>query len=178
MRMIIISALVATNVAWAAVEITSYDEIYTTDGSVIKGTIIEKELGKLLLVETLDGRFSVEEAEIKIIREDIPLVYSEKSPALALALSMIFPGVGQHYSGRSAIGFLQEAMYITGVVVLVGGLDTPNNWRYRDLRRNKIIVGGSIYAASIIWTLIDAPLGAKRATKRNREKAYTEAISE
>ena len=163
---------------WAAATITSYDEIYKTDGIIVKGTITEKRLGELLLVETLDGPVLIEEVDINIIREDIPLVYSEKSPALALVLSMIFPGVGQHYSGRSAIGFLQEAMYITGVVVLVGGLDTPNNWRYRDLRRNKIIVGGSIYAASIIWTLIDAPLGAKRATKRNREKAYTEALSE
>jgi len=178
MKTVIIASLVAVNIAWAAAEINSYDEIYKTDGTVVKGTIIERELGKLLLVETLDGPVSVKEAEVNIIREDVPLVFSEKSPALALVLSAIFPGLGQHYSGNYTIGVTQEVACFIGAMVLSSALGRPSHDQdHSDVQAQKII-GGSLVAGSYIWSLIDAPLGASRATKRNMEKAYAEAISE
>lgn len=178
MKTVIIASLVAVNVAWAAAEITSYDEIYKTDGTVVKGTIIEKELAKLLLVETLDGRVSVKEAEIKIIREDIPLVYSEKSPALALVLSAIFPGLGQHYTGNYVGGVTQEVACLIGAMLLSRAWGRPSYDQDDPEVRTQKIIGASLAGGSYIWSLIDAPLGASKATKKNMEKAYTEAISE
>ena len=88
-----------------------------------------------------------------------------KSPALALALSVVVPGAGQVYNGH----YLKGAVMFGGTVLTAGailmtasdvlGLDD-------DTSGTDVHILGGVGVGLILWSWIDAPLSAKAINRR------------
>ena len=88
-----------------------------------------------------------------------------KSPALALALSVVVPGAGQVYNGH----YLKGALVFGGAALMAGpiiltasdvlGLDD-------DTSGTTVHVLGAAGMGLILWSWIDAPLSAKAINRR------------
>lgn len=77
------------------------DEIYKTDGSIIKGKIIEVIPNESYKIQTSDGSiFVVKAYEVaKITYAPIVTGKGEKSPAAAVGLAFLLPSLGHAYAG-------------------------------------------------------------------------------
>jgi len=93
---------------------------------------------------------------------------AEKSPVTACVLSLVIPGLGQHYNGQHAKGFIQEFLFVGGfatmIVALAGGLN--EDWTWEDWSEPVAVVGLSVSGASYLWSVIDAPISASRINAR------------
>jgi TM2 domain-containing membrane protein YozV len=100
----------------------------------------------------------------------------------AACLFSLFPGGGQHYNGQSGKGILQMVLVFDGLVVMDG------NWASRNLyakvdnglglgymvdgpqigteKTTWFYVGLGVMAGAWAWSLVDAPLQAKRINRR------------
>jgi TolB-like protein/TM2 domain-containing membrane protein YozV len=91
---------------------------------------------------------------------DYRIEQDRKSPALALILSLGFPGLGQIYNEQYLWkGAIQQGVFITGIYILdIGGeLATDNEYL--------AIAGLSCVLGAYIWSFIDAYSGAKRINR-------------
>jgi len=92
---------------------------------------------------------------------------AEKSPALALGLSLLVPGAGQFYNGQPLKGavMLGGAVASSWAIVLTAAdvlkLDD-------DTSDTKVHVLGGIGIAIVVWSWIDAPLSARAINRRIR----------
>jgi hypothetical protein len=87
-----------------------------------------------------------------------------KSPLLALSLSVLIPGLGQHYNGEHVKGAVQEVLVLFGAVLIAVG----NRGEFPSYRQDvpTMNVGIGICAGSAIWSIIDAPLSASRINRK------------
>ena len=88
---------------------------------------------------------------------DYPIEHDRRSPALALILSLGFPGLGQIYNGEYLWkGAIQQGVFITGIYFLdIGGELAPDN-------EYLAITGIGLFLGAYIWSFLDAYSGAKR----------------
>jgi len=83
-----------------------------------------------------------------------------RSPALALILSIAFPGLGQLYNGEYFWkGAIQQAVLITSILIMnVSNEIDPNNAALA-------ITGLTVFMGSAIWSWVDAWSSAKRINR-------------
>lgn len=165
------------------------DVIYTTDGIILQGTIVDQVPGVEYTIVTLKGkRFTVDALSVEritkervngaIVTENYNYHYNPYivhkldedgnpifplSPASAFTRSLFVPGLGQIYNGEELKGTLLLSGAIVGALgVLVGTNMVSHN--YVDL------VGYSSAALLVgcyLYSVIEAPLFAARWNKKH-----------
>lgn len=92
---------------------------------------------------------------------------AEKSPALALGLSLLVPGAGQFYNGQPLKGavMLGGAVASSWAIVLTATdiLELDD-----DTSSTTVHVLGGVGMAIVVWSWIDAPLSARAINRRIR----------
>ncbi|RKY87439.1 hypothetical protein DRQ09_04495 [candidate division KSB1 bacterium] len=91
------------------------------------------------------------------------VVQGVKSPGLACAMSLMLPGLGQYYNGDTEKGIMQEILFFGGIVVAIMGTDDNSTQE---------LIGGALAYGSYIWSVIDAPLSARRKNKLLKQHNY------
>ena len=149
------------------------DVIYLENGSVVRGTIVELVSNVSVKIKLQDGIvyiYPMDEVR-KIVSKEAPK--ARKSPELAFVLSLIFPGGGQFYNGDVSKGLTQQLL-IAGGLVLVISETTGNPSQYELDTRNPTfrIVGITMIAGGVLWSLIDAPISASKKNKMLAQNQY------
>lgn len=163
------------------------DVVKLKNGHLVKGFIIQQIPGKSLKIKTISGnvfKYSMNEI-ISMNKESVSdelLAYcrlKKKDPTVAFALSLIIPGLGQHYNGQYIKGAIMEFGCIAGVIttILLGtkeesiyyfgwycGYETKTTvWYY---------IGLSLAGVSGILSWIDAPLSANAINNKFNKKIF------
>jgi hypothetical protein len=163
------------------------DVVYLNNGSVVRGVIVEQTPNVSLKIQTADGSvFVYQMAEVtKIGREAVQMTSAlgpgrlpgEKSPALAWALSALFPGIGQYYNGDIAKGVAMNILYVGGWVMYGVGLTsyaTPTcsyySCKYNSSGLTVAYVGLGVVTVTWVLSMIDAPLRAAAFNAALREQ--------
>jgi TM2 domain-containing membrane protein YozV len=167
-----------------------YEEVvYLKNGSIIRGTVIEQVPNVSLKIQTKDGNvfvYKMEEVE-KITKEVAQNNFnneynetnsnysgSEKSPALAVLLSAMIPGIGQYYNGDVTKGVIMNGLYIGGwVVFFTAAYETYDDYNYYyyggynysyynyyEKETAWLYVGLGVALGTSIWSMIDAGVSA------------------
>jgi TM2 domain-containing membrane protein YozV len=93
----------------------------------------------------------------------------EKSPAAACILSIVVPGLGQHYNGQHLKGAVQEVLFVAGAtMVLVSVASGLSDWSGEGWEPAVGTTGLIITGGSYLWSVIDAPISASRINARTR----------
>jgi len=182
--------VISSTVAFAGT--TPEDVVYLKNGSVIHGMIIEQKPNVSLKIKTHDGNvFVFETKDIdRIVRESTNSSSSSgkktKSPGVALALSFLVPGLGQYYNGEYKKGIIQNALVVSGYVMVIGfgsAYYTETHQTYDsyygqygygttgyDANTAWLWVGAGTILGTAVWSMIDAVRSAHRIN-RNLENA-------
>jgi TM2 domain-containing membrane protein YozV len=145
------------------------DVLYLKDGSIIRGTIIEKVENDHLKIKTIDGNELIYKMTeiVQIIQVPI-LKKADKSPLLSCCLSLLFPGLGQHYNGDHKKGFIQEGIFITGGVLSISAI--LGDWTLESAtNKGLFLVGFGVGLGARLWSVIDAPIRANQINKQIRQ---------
>lgn len=147
------------------------DVVYLKNGNVIKGLILEQVLGSSVSIKTSDGSvFVYNENEIsKIEKELIAQKYSgnqyvpgydKKSPALAWFCSFLIPGLGQ---------MVINEQYGKGIAMFLGYGAAIGVCYAGAINSDEImtISGAAATLGIFFWSMIDAPVVAKKLNKQN-----------
>jgi hypothetical protein len=142
----------------------------------------------LLKIRTDDGNlfvFRFDEVE-KLTKDEsntssLKAVSGTKSPFLAGALSFVLPGAGQLYNGDLFLGIVHLSLTAGGVVTALAlGFDTEQErtgtrevrdfygrfqyyepeYSYVDVLTEWFFIGLGVYAATLVWSVIDAVVTA------------------
>ena len=148
------------------------DIIYLENGSVVKGIIVELVTDVSVKIKLQDGIvyiYPMDEVR-KIIRKEAPK--ERKSPELAFVLSLIFPGGGQFYNGDISKGITQQLLIAAGLVLVISEA-SKNRGGFIDTRNSTFkIVGITMVAGGVLWSLIDAPISASKKNKMLAQNQY------
>lgn len=172
-----------------AQDFSKYDDvIYGTDGSIVRGTIIEQVPGVSYKIATRDGNVFVYDAlKVEKITKEAPInnYYSQqnssgrhydesgkivyrKSPFWSAFGSFWIPGLGQVINGQFGRGVLCLGAYSgSAALLLTGGAiaiynDYESNWA------NAMMVIGTIgFIGSYFYSLIQAPIYASKWNAQN-----------
>lgn len=107
----------------------------------------------------------------KIVRKEAPK--TRKSPALAFVLSLIFPGGGQFYNGDVGKGITQELLIAGGLVLVISEANKNPAQFGLDTRKPAFrIVGITMVAGGVLWSLVDAPISASKKNKMLAQDQY------
>lgn len=166
------------------------DVVYLKNGSIIHGTVIEQVPGKSIKIQNTIGDvyfFDIADVE-KITKEPLKGYSANNSnsdgklyPGLSCLFSFIVPGAGQMYNGEYTKGAI---MMVADVGLLIGTFyyanhlvisdteyDTYDGYFYNagTLHDNHNIYYCLIAldVADELWSVIDAPLSAKRINQKN-----------
>jgi hypothetical protein len=183
-----VNKVLALAVAWLTAaglcmaEELTYDEIYLKDDTVFRGKIVERRYGESIVIETSDGRVAVKEEDISVVREDNAVTAQTKSPATALVLSLVLPGLGQYYNGQPVKGIFQELVWAGGIAMIFGAAHEPYASEAGTqlpgyVNQNVRVAGYVAVVAGLIWSAIDAPISASRISEKRLEEAYARAIA-
>lgn len=93
-----------------------------------------------------------------------------KSPGRAFALSLIVPGLGQHYNGQHTKGAIQEVLFVGGVFAFAGGIAAGWNDPSEGGAAVLVVTGAIMTVGSYVWSLVDAPASANRINKELDER--------
>lgn len=106
---------------------------------------------------------------IKTTNETETITTRKKSPELAFALSLVFPGAGQYYNGDVRKGLFQDFLIVMGATMFVVGSDViwnrdPYGGTYYIGEGSPELktVGTVMVVGTYFWSLIDAPLAAQK----------------
>lgn len=163
------------------------DVIYTNDGKVLQGTIVDQVPGVSYNIVTLDGRsYTLDALSIKritkervagvvtqnhIYHHDPYMVYKldedgypiyPLSPASAFMSSLLVPGLGQMNNGEELKGTLLLSGAILGILGMTVGVNMIN--------APEDVVGYSsaaLFAGCYLYSLIQAPFFAARWNKKH-----------
>ena len=167
---------------WAATSVAASqleDVVYLKDGTVVRGTIIDRNPGQLLRIRTADNRVSTYSAQqiYKVARQPIASSESrQRSPELAGCLSCIFPGLGQFYNGQPGKGCLQLGMVSVGgaFALLVASASVYDSFGGGSSDSSNAAFYGSLAVAGFgwLWSVIDATETAKAINERNEKQRH------
>lgn len=73
----------------------------------------------------------------------------EKSPFYSLVLSSFFPGIGQYYNGDIGKGFIQDLLFVGGLLITS-----------EDRNQNYYLLGRTILFGTWLWSIVDALVSA------------------
>ena len=163
------------------------DVVYLENGGIVRGAILEQIPDESLKIRRRDGRvFSYKMNEIEKIAKEpvlgsrILVQKNKKNPMVALGLSFPIVGSGQFYNGQYIKGVAQmgAAVLGLGLVLSAGGdnSDTPegnidaDNDDWRSIPGYVLLIGGAA------WSLIDAPMSAKRINRQNMQFSHGHLI--
>jgi TM2 domain-containing membrane protein YozV len=162
------------------------DVIYTTNGLVLQGTIVEQIPGVEYTIVTTDGRtLTIDALSVKRITKENGSGYlgnaynynafapykidADGNPIYPLSVagaftrSLIIPGLGQMYNGEG----LKGGLLFTGVLVGVLGATVGVNmidYKYEDAIG---IPSVALAVGCYLYSIIDAPMTAARWNKRH-----------
>ena len=150
------------------------DVVYLSNGSIIRGTILEQVPDKLIRIQTADGSmfiYSIKDI-IKITKEPylttLRNASKKKEPVVAFLMSFVIPGAGQLYNGKSEYskGAIQFVGALIGWAFIFADEDAYVDGNYRYHGPNHYARIGTIFVgASWIWSFIDAPISAERINR-------------
>lgn len=158
--LLIIAAVLST---FFATGLKAQDVIYTKDGSMYKGPIVEEVPNVRIVIQDIAGnQHSVQWDNIdRIMRGEWT---GKKSATLSWALSFfLLPGLGQFYNGDNGKGAIMLVLGIGGGTMMLAS-DDPDVVGY----------GALIYLGDWIWSFIDAPI---RSASINRTRGYAGDLS-
>ena len=117
-----LTALVMTSQAFAQ---QMEDVVYLKDGSIIRGTIIEKISGESLKIRTRGGNVFVFTMDViaKVSKEPV-----KKNPYIASGLSLLVPGAGQVYNRQ----FKEGLSYLGGALIGIGLMHVASEDDYKN----------------------------------------------
>ena len=154
------------------------DVVHLKNGSTIRGTVVEFVPGASVKIETADGSIFVyamgdvdritKEAPIRLV-EAQPQV--EKSPGVALFLSFVFPGLGQHYNGDHQKGIVHGVIAVAGVGMALGP-GIQGSWREPEGTTKWYAAGLLTLVAVELWSVVDAATSAERINREAREREF------
>jgi TM2 domain-containing membrane protein YozV len=103
--------------------------------------------------------------------------YSFKSPLTAALLSFLYPGAGQFYNGQTGKGIIMSALGAVSLLSLATSgtsvMDTYNrSGKFEEEETVFFTVNCVAYAATWIWSIIDASGSAKAINSRNETFAW------
>ena len=142
-----------------------YDLIHLDDGTKILGTIVGSLRGESIRIITDDGRTLHCESHRVIKITQAPKPYSAKSPATALAMSCVFPSLGQFYNEDR-----EKGLIILGINALFLGT-TVTGYALKehdyDVLGNTFIATSALYLAiSWVVSMEDAYTSAKEINRQ------------
>ena len=146
------------------------DVLYLKDGEIIRGDIIEHFSADSLKLRKYDGDILIlaKSNIIKTKREAYELyngkrIVIKKQPGKAFLLSFFLPGLGQYYNGDWEKGVIQQSLAVGGTILfLTEGLGDDWNNFYTIWAP----IGLGIAATGSIWSIIDAPISARRINRQ------------
>ncbi len=151
--------------------------VYLSDGTIVKGDIVEEQSPDSLQLRNATGEIVVipKNEILKIKSEEYKLVNGErvtlyKKPGIAFLLSFLHPGFGQYYNGEIKKGLLQHTLFYGGIIVAItAGIDRhTDSW----LPFNELFLIGLGFSGGVSWwSVVDAPLSANRINleRHNRD---------
>lgn len=138
------------------------DAVHFKDGTVVRGFIAEQVPDGALKMKTAGGLVEYQMGDVENIKKETIEVESEKSPVLSGIASLI-PGLGQHINGDHAKGFIIEGACVGGwLLTLTNKNGSPGAGE----------AGAAIYAAAVLYGLIDAPISASDKNAQRKKAMY------
>ncbi len=161
MRKLIILLSIAAVISFFLGAAKSYaqDVIYTKDGSMYKGRVVEEVPNVRIIIQDMAGnRHAVSWDNIDRIQRGEWL--GKKSATVSWSLSFfLLPGLGQFYNGDNLKGATMLVVAIGGSVVMLTSED-----------REAAGYGAVVYLVDWIWSFIDAPI---RSSSINHDRGYS-----
>ena len=151
LRLIIILLVIQiTPTAFAQQQL--HDIIYLDDGTIVLGTIVGSLRGESIRIMTDDGSMLLYESHRVVKITPAPQPYLAKSPAVALALSCVLPGLGQLYNEDMGRGLVVLGADILGFACIVIG----NNINREDEKKgyNYSTEGNELIGSGVVLLLL------------------------
>jgi len=151
------------------------DAVFISNGSEIRRTAFEyKPYGSSITKMTDNDLFAFEMDQVQEVTKDSSLSTSgRKSPALAFALSLVFPGAGQYYNGDVGKGLTQDALVAVGLVLVISEANKEGQNSYYGLEKGNSTfkaTGIAMVLGASLWSIIDAPISASKKNKKAATK--------
>ncbi len=99
-----------------------------------------------------------------------PGTIGKKSPVGAFCLSLLLPGLGQHYNDQHRKGVLQETAFVVGAAISIVGFANTNVFDSDGADEAVVGIGLGIAVGAYLWSLIDAPISASRINKSQEQE--------
>ena len=155
------------------------DVVYLKDGSVVRGTIIDRIPGQSLRIRTAENRvltYSVQQI-LKVARQAAASSGKRRrEPASAGCLSCIIPGLVQFHNGEPEKGCFQLGMFSGGMgvafVIVMGDLFDPDSGDSSDTSHAVFYGSLGVAAFAWLWSVIDAAESAKAINERNEKQRH------
>ena len=155
------------------------DVVYLKDGTVVRGTIVDRIPGESLSIRTTDNRvltYSSQQIH-KVTRESSAIsLKRRKEPASACCLSCIIPGLGQFYNDEPDKGCTQFGMFSAGmgVAFVIAVVDRFNSNGGDSSDTSHAVFYGSLGVAAFawLWSMIDAAESANAINERNEKQQH------
>ncbi|MDR1342700.1 MAG: hypothetical protein LBK18_05530 [Prevotellaceae bacterium] len=97
-----------------------------------------------------------------------------RSPGLSFLFSLLVPGAGQFYNGQYVKGGIMAGVWIGSIIGINASSaesyssSSYNNYYYEDTGNEEAVaIFAVLLAADYIWSIIDAPVCAKRVNRKN-----------
>lgn len=192
-RLLLLAALLvgcaAVSMAQTEIQRVTTDVIYTTDGIILQGTIVEQVPGVRYTITTLEGKtYTVDALSIERITKEVvttPLLteninyhynpyiachFDENGdpifplrPGIAFTRSLIVPGLGQMYNGEFGKGVVLFTGAIAGILgATLGTYYCPSKYESLVGWGSVALLGGCYF-----YSLIDAPIVAMRWNRQH-----------
>ena len=159
------------------------DVVYLKNGGIVRGTVIEQVTGKSLKIVRFDGkafRYKMKEID-KISKETVMRMHAigkKKNPMVALGLSFPIVGAGQFYNGQYTKGIIQLGAAIAGLGFTLSA--SGDNYNLENDAGNvdedsddwMNVPGYLLLFGGAIWSLIDAPMSAKKINQQNQTASF------
>ncbi len=183
---LLLGALGTTSAQYYAQQGNVIDVIYTTNGLLFQGTIVEQIPGVEYTIVTTDGRpLTIDALSIKRITRENASGYlgnnynynffgpykiaADGTPiyplnvAWAFTRSLLVPGLGQMYNGEGLKGGLLFSGCLLGFLGATVGVEALY-WIDEDVVG---LTSVALFAGCYLYSLIDAPLTASRWNKKH-----------
>ena len=175
-KLLIMLCLAVMSLPALAQDYKNYDDvIYGTDGSIVRGTIVEQIPGVSYKIATRDGNIFVYDAlRVEKITKEAPIgiVYgsngaqiTRKYPFWSAVGSFFIPGLGQVINGQVVKGVWLFAGNVASIVTLsLGSVVMPADL---SLGSGMIVLGALGLYGTYFYSLIQAPVYASRWNAQN-----------
>lgn len=164
--------LVAVFPAYLEAQTDWQDVVYLTDGSIIRGLIIEHIPSQSIRIQTSDGSVLVYSIDrvIRITKEPsmITREIRRKNPALACALSILIAGGGQAYNEEYGKAILYFGSAVTCWVIFLRQFeeDWRGRWYIPEYNERQAAFSFICWAVVQITQIVEAPISANRINKK------------